>query len=110
MSVLPSVDPPALPIACTLGPVDGLDRMRRWQALSEMGRPAVTRIGPTLEVRYRPVAGVHAELVALAAAEQECCSFVAWTVADDRGQPVLRVSAADSPDDIAPIASLFGVT
>lgn len=47
------------------------------------------------------------ELELLAAAEQRCCSFVAWTVAADR--PVLYVTApVDNPDAVEPIALLVG--
>jgi hypothetical protein len=71
--------------------------------------PTATREGRLLEVRFRPGGGVLDELVALAGAEQECCSFVTWTVTDDAGAPVLRVLAnPDSPDDIALIAPQFG--
>lgn len=51
-----------------------------------------------------------AELASLAAAEQTCCSFVTWTVTEDRGSPVLRVLAKpDNPDNVASIAALFGL-
>lgn len=104
------VDPDRLPVACGLGPEDGRIRMRRWRALSEVGRPTASQGAGVLEVRYQPGPGVHAELVALAAAEQECCSFVCWTVAEDAGHSVLRVVAnPGSPDDISAISSLFGV-
>lgn len=98
-----------LPIACTLGPNDGLTRMRRWQALAAAAHPTASRDGRTLEVHFEPGEGIYAELVALATAEQDCCSFVTWTVTDEGGHPVLRVLAEpDSPDDVAPIAALFG--
>jgi hypothetical protein len=77
--------------------------------LLDTANPIASRDGHLLEVRFRAGAGVLDELVALAAAEQECCSFVTWTVTHDAGAPVLRVLAdPDSPDDVAPIASLFG--
>jgi hypothetical protein len=63
-----------------------------------------------LEVRYRSAPGVQEELKDLAAAEQVCCSFVAWVVSNDHGQLLLRViSPADSPDVLGPIAAMFGV-
>jgi len=53
---------------------------------------------------------VREELERLAAAEQICCSFVAWTVTEIDGQPVLRVSAPpEAPDAVGPVAALFGV-
>ncbi|MGI8713664.1 MAG: hypothetical protein ACR2NR_10870 [Solirubrobacteraceae bacterium] len=99
-----------LPVACTLGPEDGPVRMLRWQRLGETADPVARRAEGALEVRYRPGPGVREELEALAAAEQQCCSFVAWTVTEDGGHPVLRVVAdASTPDDVAGIAALFGV-
>jgi hypothetical protein len=98
-----------LPIACTLGPDDGPARLRRWRAVAEHGQPEASRDGRTLEVRYRSVAGIAPELADLAAAEQQCCSFVTWTVTQEPDQVVLRVVAdEDTPDDVAPIAVLFG--
>ncbi len=98
-----------LPIACTLGPDDGPARLRRWQAVADKGHPVAQRRGHRLEVRYQPEAGVRDELEALAAAERQCCKFVAWDVIQDGQHPVLRVTADPSrPDDVAPIAALFG--
>lgn len=97
-----------LPVACTLGPDDGPARMRRWQALTDRGRPTVRRSGHRLEVRYQPEPGVRDELEALAAAERQCCEFVAWDVRQDGHHPVLLVSAdPNTPDDLEPIAALF---
>lgn len=98
-----------LPLACTLGPDDGPARMRRWQVLADKGHPIAQRTAHQLEVRYQPEPGVRDELEALAAAERECCKFVAWDVIQDGQHPVLLVTADPStPDDIAPIAALFG--
>lgn len=45
---------------------------------------------------------------ALAAAERQC-SFVAWDVSQDEDHVVLHVTADPArPDDVAPIAALFG--
>ena len=103
---LPSPD--ELPLACTLTPDDGATRQRRWEALAERANPTATRHDGTLEVRFQPGPGVSEELTALADAERDCCSFVDWQVAEDHGQPVLRVLSKGDPDDVAPIAILFG--
>lgn len=104
-----SVNTDELPVACTLGTDDGATRMRRWQALASAARPTASRDGRALEVHFERGPGVHAELVSLASAEQECCSFVTWTVTEDDGHCVLHVLAdPDSPDDIVSIAALFG--
>lgn len=97
-----------LPLACTLGPIDGADRSRRWRQLAADAAPVARRTGGRLEVRYQPGPGVLDELRALAAAEAECCPFVAWAVTEQAGKPTLVVSApADQPDRIEPIATLF---
>jgi hypothetical protein len=98
-----------LPVACALGADDGAERMQRWEALSATGRPVARRCGHQLVVAYRPEPGVHEELQALAAAERQCCSFVAWDVRQEAEHVVLRVTAdPGSPDDVAAIAALFG--
>lgn len=85
--------------------------MRRWRTLAKVAHPVAHRHGRTLEVSFEPGSGVRAELTALAAAEQDCCSFVDWTVSERDGHPLLCVSAnPGSPDDVAPIAALFGAT
>lgn len=106
MDVPSSVD---LPLACTLGPADGPERMRRWRALAATANPTAQRNGRELEVRFQPGPGVLAELEELTAAERQCCSFVTWTVTQDANQPVLHVTASiDTPDGVLPIALLFG--
>jgi len=100
-----------LPVACTLGPEDGAERLRRWQALNDRATSRTRRGAHRLEVRFPPGPGIRPELEALAAAEQQCCPFLVWTVTEDSGQPILHVTAPlDQPDDIDAIASLFGAT
>ena len=97
-----------LPLACTLGPIDGADRSRRWRQLAAEAAPVVRRTEGRLEVRYQAGPGVLDELRALAAAEADCCAFVAWAVTEHAGDPTLVVSApADAPGNIEPIAALF---
>jgi hypothetical protein len=99
---------PELPLACTLDAADGADRSRRWRQLTAEAAPVARRTGGRLEVRYQPGPGVLDELRALAAAESECCPFVAWAVTEQAGQPTLVVSAPpDAPGNIEPIAALF---
>jgi hypothetical protein len=94
-----------------LGPGDGAARVRRWQALAEVGRPSAHRSGHRLKVRYQPGPGVREELEALTAAERQCCSFVAWDVRQEGQDPVLYVTADPSaPDDVVPIATLSGAS
>ena len=103
--------PAELPVACTLGPEDGAQRMQRWRELVERATPAIQRIGNQLEVQFQPLRGAHEELAALAVAEQQCCAFLTWTVGVDPEHPVLHVTAPpDQPDNIKPIIHLFGAT
>ena len=100
-----------LRLACTLGPEDGRPRLLRWQRLHEAADPVAHLDGGRLEVRYQPGPGIRAELAELAAAEQTCCSFATWSVAEADGHPVLHVvSALDTPEAVAPIAALFGAS
>ena len=100
-----------LPLACDLGPQDGQARLLRWQALHQVAVPTAHLQDGELEVRYPPGPGVHDELVALAGAEQKCCSFVRWTVTEVAGRAVLRVTAPPAaPEAVEPIATLFKAT
>ncbi|MGH3438645.1 MAG: hypothetical protein ACRDRN_19515 [Sciscionella sp.] len=96
-----------LPVACALGPDDGRARVLRWQPLADRAKPVARRNGHVLKVRFQDGAGVQEELKLLAAAEQECCSFVTWAVATD--EPILHVTApVDTPEAVEPIALAFG--
>ena len=104
-------EPDPLPVACTLGPDDGRSRLLRWQRLRNVAAPVAQVDGGRLEVRYQPRPGVEAELRALAAAEQTCCSFVTWTVSVIDERVVLGVSSPPGlPEAVAPIAALFDAT
>jgi len=111
MDTIGSSDRGDLPVACTLGLEDGAERVLRWRQLAERSTPLGRRMGRELEVRFQPGPGVQEELETLAAAEAQCCAFVAWTVLVDGGQPVLHVTAPeDQPEDIESIASAFAVS
>lgn len=104
-------EPPSLPLACDLGRQDGQARLLRWQALHRYAAPTVELHDGEFEVRYQPMLGAYEELAALANAEQQCCSFVKWSVAEVAGRPVLRVIAPPTaPEAVEPIAALFKAT
>ncbi len=97
-----------LPVACTLGASDGPSRLQRWQHLHQIAVPVAQLTNGEFEVRYQPGLEVLAELQDLVAEERVCCAFVSWTVTEENGQPVLRVTApTGSPQDIEPIAAMF---
>jgi hypothetical protein len=97
-----------LPIACTLGPADGRDRIARWRALHDLGTPVVTREPSRLEARYDGKPGVREELAELVAAESQCCGFVEWSATEVGGVPTLVVTApTDQPDALDAIVALL---
>ena len=99
---------PGLPVSCTLGPVDGPDRLRRWQRLHERAAPEVQLRPGTLEVRYADGPGIAEELAELVAAERDCCAFVTWSTTRVDGRPTLRVTAPDGrPEAVDPVAAVF---
>jgi hypothetical protein len=98
-----------VPVACTLTPDDVPARMRRWQLLRERAAPVAELHDGRLEVRYVGGDGVLDELRELAAAEQACCAFATWSVADHDGGPSLLVAAPDQPEALAGVAALFGL-
>ena len=86
-------------------------RLQRWRQLDQLAAPVATLHAGQIEVRYQAKPGVAAELAALAAAEQLCCSFATWTVAVVEDQAVLRVTAPpEQPEAVDAIAALFGAT
>lgn len=50
--------------------------MHRWHALAAETHPTASRNSRTLEVHFEHGPGVDTEPVALANAEQKCCSFL----------------------------------
>ena len=70
-------------IACTLSETDLKSQRERWLALGEnfgLGRQE-TEDGLRLTFRSHPE--IRQELEALVAVESECCSWAAWSVADE---------------------------
>ena len=84
--------PSELPLACTLGTVDGAARMARWRALSD-ARVDIRHQPDEVVVEYEPRSGVYEELEALVAAERECCAFAEWDVTRGPESVVLRIRA-----------------
>lgn len=98
-------------MACTLGVEDGPSRLQRWQHLHQIAAPTAELFSGELEVRYQSGPEVLAELQDLVAEERVCCAFVSWAVTEERGRPILRVSApVGTPHAIEPIAALFMTT
>jgi hypothetical protein len=97
--------PDDLPVACTLGAMDGAARLARWRALSD-ARLDVRRMPDHVLVLYESQPDVHQELEALVAAERECCSFAAWELTQESGHLVLRIRS--DAQGLAAIVGVFG--
>jgi hypothetical protein len=92
------------PIACTLAGDDVPARVEAWQSVltHAIGRDA---IGGGVRVTFGPTASVST-LADLVAAEQSCCSFLAFAITIDARGLALEVTA---PADAQPVvAALFG--
>jgi hypothetical protein len=67
-----------LPIACTLGPSEGAQRVTDWTTLGNDAGLGRERTTGRVVVRFRDLPGIGAELDRLVAAERECCGFLDW--------------------------------
>jgi hypothetical protein len=67
-----------LPIACTLGPVDGRERIGEWRSLyREFGLRRAHR-GGLVTIQFRDAPRLAAELARLVWEERVCCAFLDW--------------------------------
>ena len=97
-----------LPLACTLGASDGAERLQRWRALAQKSQPRVSRRSNQVVVRWQLDPRGALELGGLAAAERDCCAFLAWSVTRAGKDCILTVTADPTrPDDVAAVAALF---
>ena len=95
-----------VPVACTLGPADLAAQCSRWERLAARAMTGRAQTADGLRLRFRREPGTEEELRALAAAENECCPWAAWTVWADAGQIVLDVRSA-SAQGIATLHGMF---
>jgi hypothetical protein len=84
-------------------------RLWRWQVLVAVALAGAQRRGPLLELRYRALPGVSAELAALVAAEARHCPLLTWTLEHRyhgaEEQLVVRIEASkEHPDDVDALA------
>jgi hypothetical protein len=80
-------------------------RLWRWQVLVRVALASAQRRGPLLELRYRALPGVSAELAVLVAAEARHCPLLTWTLEHRyhgaEEQLVVRIEASkEHPDDV----------
>jgi len=96
---------PTVEVACTLTSKDLARQQERWAVLragAELGR---TDTDDGLRLRFRRDAEVEAELRALTAIENECCSWAMWSVQARDGEVVLAVRSAG--EGVAAAQALF---
>src|SRR5712691_3378129 len=80
-------------VACTLSIRDLAAQADRWRALRAAAQTDRAETDDGLMLRFRPDPGVDAELRALAAAENECCSWARWDVRADTDGVVLHATS-----------------
>ncbi|ADP79512.1 MerR family transcriptional regulator [Pseudofrankia inefficax] len=95
------------PVACALGGDEQADRAGQWR---ELLGTAVSRqeITDGLRLTFPPGPDLAGRVAALAAAEQDCCAFFAFTLELAAGALVLTVRAPQAATGL--LADLFGVT
>jgi hypothetical protein len=95
------------PVACTLTSADLTAQVGRWTQLIARAMTGRAETPDGVRVSFRSEAGAEEELRALVAAENECCSWAAWTVDTSTGTTVLEVRSAG--DGVATLRSMFGL-
>ena len=85
---------PVLPVACTLGAIDGVAQVARWRQLNAGSLTHRDRQDEELILVYRADEPTRAELESLVGVERTCCAFLDWQVDEDEGGLRLRISGA----------------
>jgi DNA-binding transcriptional MerR regulator len=92
-------------IACTLRPDATLERIERWHAVLQDAASRAQTPDGRLRVEFNDRSDV-AELAALVAAEQQCCSFFSFTLTIDARGTALEIAAPTAAGEL--VASVFG--
>jgi hypothetical protein len=93
-------------VACALGSADLAAQNSRWEELAARAMTGRTETADGLRLCFRREPDTEEELRALAAAENECCPWAAWTVRADSAQIVLEARSA-SAEGIATLHGMF---
>jgi hypothetical protein len=67
-----------LPVACTLGPADGGQRLADWRHVTEVAGAGRDIATGKVTLRFHDLPGIASELERLVAGERECCAFLGW--------------------------------
>jgi DNA-binding transcriptional MerR regulator len=92
-------------IACALQPHAVPDRVEAWQALLTHARARVRTAKGCLRIEFHRDVDI-AELARLAAAEQHCCAFFAFTMTIDERGLALEVGAPERAAEV--VTAMFG--
>jgi hypothetical protein len=92
-------------VACTLTHSDLKTQRERWINLGENFGLGRYETPDGLRLTFRDHPAVEAELRALVAVENECCSWAAWSV--ERGDGALTMAARTQGDRIAALHGMF---
>ena len=92
-------------VACTLNDTNLKTQQERWIILGESFGTGRFETADGLRLTFKDHPAVVAELQALVAAENECCSWAAWTV--ERGEDGAPAMAARSQGE--GLAALHGM-
>jgi hypothetical protein len=92
-------------ITCTLTTTGRTAQRERWLRLIAASGAGREQTPAGLRLRFRPAAGVAAELEALAAVERGCCAWASWTVSASAAEVLLDV--ASSGDGVATLHGMF---
>lgn len=94
-----------VPVACTLTSAGLAAQSDRWEQLAARAMTERAETADGLRIRFRHEPGAEEELRELAAVENECCPWAAWTVEQEEGQIVLGVRSSGA--GIAALHSMF---
>jgi hypothetical protein len=97
----------AAPVACTLHADEQADRATQWGALVAEA-VSEEEIADGRRLTFPADAALAARIAGLAAAEQQCCAFFAFTLQLEPGAIVLTVRAPQAGAEL--LAALFGAT
>ena len=82
-------------VACTLGAGDLAAQAARWLRLRASAEHNRTETEDGLRVTFDDTVKVEAELCALVAVENDCCSWARWEVRREGGDLVLHASSTE---------------
>ena len=93
------------PVACTLGEAGLAVQAERWSRLRRVAETGRVEREDGLELAFRDEPGVAAELQALVAVENECCSWARWELLRHAGGLTMRAGSTGA--GVAALHSMF---